>query len=247
MMEHLSYSSISMFLACSESFRRKYIAGEPTFSSPALAFGSAIHGTVQAHLQTGADLLGAWNEQWHEHADDATIDWNGELPEQHFNEGVRMLSDKTILAGIKSICAQYEGGAIERKVELRVPGVPVPVIGYIDVMLKGGIPSDIKTSSKSWTEDRAQNEQQALYYLAALNQAGESVPDGRFKHFIFVKTKKPQFQALEHTHEPREFFLLFQTIQSVWRAIESGSFVKNVGTWKCDPRYCNFFTNCMGK
>lgn len=244
---HLSYSSISMFLTCSESFRRKYIAGEPTFSSPALAFGSAFHGTLQSHLQNGAKLIDTWQSKWAECSADEKIIWNGELPEQHCNEGIRLLSDKTILAGIDSIRAQYEGGAIERKIELRVPGVPVPVIGYIDVFLIGGIPADIKTSNKSWSDDRARSEQQPIFYLAALNQLGESVPNGTFTHFVFVKTKKPQFQEFSHAHSISEIFLLFKQIRSVWSAIEAGNFIENPNSWKCSAKYCDFWKNCRGR
>jgi hypothetical protein len=248
--EHLSYSSISLFLSCSESFRRKYIAKEPTFGSPALVFGSAFHGTLEQHLLTGRTLLEAWSEEWHKASTDETrgqILWNGELPEQHENEGIRMFSDPVILAGIDRVKAQYDGGHIERKIELKVPGVPVPVIGYIDVTLKDGIPADFKTSNKAWSQDRAQGEQQSLFYLAALNQLGETVPDWTFKHFVFIKTKKPQFQEFTHKHSLGEIFGLFKQIRSVWVAIQAGSFVQNTGSWKCSSRWCDFWSNCIGK
>lgn len=250
MIEHLSYSSISLFQSCSEAWRRKYIAKEPTFSSPELAFGTAFHATLEQHLQTGQPVIDLWQEQWQKAATDdsrSPIVWGVEQPEKYHNEGVRMLTHPAILEGIERIGQQYQSGALERKVELRVPGVPVPVIGYIDVMLIGGIPADFKTSSKSWSQDRAQSEQQSLFYLGALNQAGETVPGWAFKHFIFVKTKTPQFQELEHQHTPGEVMGLFVTIQQVWKAIQAESFVKNTGTWKCSSRYCDFYQNCMGK
>lgn len=248
-LEHLSYSSISMFLACSESWRRKYVAKEPTYATPALVFGTAFHGTIEQTLSTGQPAETLWPEQWRRASNDESrskIMWGVETPEQHYNEGVRMLSNQTIQDGIESIRRQYAGGQIERKVELRVPGVPIPVIGYIDVLLSNGMPADFKTSSKSWSEERAQNEQQSLFYLGALNQAGEKTPHWGFKHFIFVKTKKPQFQELEHYHSPAEVMKLFMSIRQVWQAIEAGSFVKNTTSWKCSPKFCDFYSKCMG-
>jgi hypothetical protein len=248
--DHLSYSSISLFQTCSEAWRRKYIAKEPTFSSPELAFGTAFHGTIEQHLNTGQAISELWQEQWQKASTDESrspIVWGAELPEKFCNDGIRMFSHNAIQAGIERIKEQYQGGTLEREVQLKVPGVPVPVIGFIDVLLAGGIPADFKTSSKAWTQDRAQNEQQSLFYLGALNQAGETVPGWWFKHFVFVKTKTPQFQELEHQHSPSEVVGLFITIQQVWKAIEAGSFVKNPGTWKCSPKYCDFYAACMGK
>lgn len=248
--EHLSYSSINLFLSCSEAWRRKYIAKEPTYGSPALVYGTAVHATVQRHLTTGEALLTIWPEEWHKASTDESrgqIVWNGELPEQHHNEGLRLFGYADIAAGIDRVRAQYDGGAIERRVELRVPGIPVPVIGYIDVMLAGGVPGDFKTSNRSWSEDRAQNEQQSLFYLAALNQVGETVPGWRFRHFVFVKTKTPKFQEFEHAHSAAECLQLFSTIRKVWQAIEAESFVENTSSWKCSPKYCDFYANCQGK
>jgi hypothetical protein len=250
MLDHLSYSSISLFLSCSEAWRRKYIANEPTCGSPALVFGSAFHGTLEQHIKTDRPLLDAWSEEWQKASTDETrsqIVWNGELPEQHHNEGIRLFSNTDIQTGIEQIRAQYDGGAIERKIELRVPGVPIPIVGYIDITLRGGIPADFKTSAKSWTEDRAKSEMQSLFYLAALNQVGETVPGWTFKHFVFVKTKKPKFQEFEHSHSVAEVFQLFKMIKGVWDAIEAGSFVENTTTWRCGPKYCDFWQNCQGR
>lgn len=249
MIEHLSYSSISLFQACSEAWRRKYIANEKTYSTPELALGSAFHGTVEKHLETGAALLDTWSEQWRKASTDnsrSPIMWGAETPETYYNEGIRLFSHPAIVTGVELIKSQFNGGNLERKIELMVPGVPIPVIGYIDVILADGVPADFKTSSKSWTMDRAQKEQQSLFYLGALNQAGETVPGWEFVHFVFVKTKTPQFQELRHKHAPAEVFGLFTTIRQVWSAIQAETFVKNTSSWKCSPRWCDFYSKCMG-
>ena len=100
---------------------------------------------------------------------------------------------------------------LSAKVELRVPGVPVPVIGYIDLILEDGTPADLKTSKSSWPEAKATDSLQGLFYLAALNQAGMKT-SGKFTHLIFVKTKEPKVQVLENTHGTKELFFLFEII-----------------------------------
>ena len=252
MIDHLSYSSISAFLSCPAAWRFKYIDKAPTWSTPELVFGTAIHNTVENHIQNGGELLDLWPNHWQSASTDESrgaILWGADTPEQHYNEGIRILGHKDIQAGIAEIKAKFgtPGCYIERKVELRVPGVPVPVIGYIDIITADGVPGDFKTSSKSWSQDRASGSLQTLFYLAALNQAGVSVPDWKFRHYVIVKTKTPQFQVLEHQHNPKQLFFLFTVILEVWKAIESGVFVRNPDGWKCNPKYCDFWKLCRGR
>ncbi len=249
MVEHLSYSSISMYLDCPESWRRKYIQQEPTKKTSSLAFGSAFHGTVERMIQnTQCDWQSIWKEEFNKaFTEDTHLDAD-ETPEQHYNEGLRILSNNEVQSAITAIKPRRDdaGAMIERKVELRVPGVPVPVIGYIDVVLEDGTPADFKTSARSWTQDQANNSLQTLFYIAALNQAGFEV-NWRFKHFVFVKTKTPQVQVLEHSHKPGELFFLFETIKRVWEGISKEYFPLNPTTWRCSEKYCDFYANCRGR
>ena len=241
MMDHLSYSSISMYLACPESWRRKYIAQEHTVTSPALVFGSAIHGAIEKHVTGEGELLDLWPAAWNKAIEGQQIVYGIETPEQHFNEGIRILSNEQIRYNLACLKPgeDDDGWQIERKVELHVPGVPLPIIGYIDIITEDGIPGDFKTSGKSWTADRAANEMQPLFYLAALNQAGWTVPDWKFRHYTIVKTKTPKFETFEITRKPGEIFFLFQMIRQIWNAIEKEVFPVNPTGWKCDPSYCD--------
>ena len=248
-LEHLSYSSISTYLACGESWRRKYLAKEPTYATPALAFGSAFHGTVERMLVSCAKASDLWTEEWRKATAGKEIAWGADTPEQHCNEGLRILSNDQVLTGLSVIKPLIDeaGPAIERRIELRVPGVPIPIIGFIDLITADGVPGDFKTSSRSWTQEQAQNELQSLFYLAALNQAGKPTPGWKFRHYTIVKTKTPKFEMFEHAHKPGELMFLFDLIQRVWQGIERGVFQLNPGSWKCDPRWCDFYAKCRGR
>lgn len=249
MIEHLSYSSISLYLDCPEAWRRKYMLNEPTRKGTALAFGTAWHGLIERMIQTPqSDPAAIWSEEFDKAFGSDIYYELGETREEHCNEGTRILSNGDVLAAIRSIQPGYDdqGALIERKVELRVPGVPVPVIGFIDVILEDGTPADFKTSARSWTDDKAQSSLQTLFYLAALNQAGFKV-NWRFRHFIFVKTKTPQVQVLEHSHRPGELFFLFHLVARVWDAIQKEAFPPNPTGWRCSEKYCDFYSSCRGK
>jgi hypothetical protein len=249
MIDHLSYSSITTFLECGENWRRKYILKEATQPTPALVFGSAFHGAVEAAVTPGntISLNDLWNTNWNKQIEQPVF-WGADTPEQHCNEGLRLLSHKTVTDAISSIKVgtDEQGPKIERKVELHVPGVPVPVIGYIDLILEDGTPADLKTSKMSWSEAKASDSLQGLFYLAALNQAGVDI-NWKFQHCIFVKTKEPKVQILENTHKPAELFFLFEIVKRVWKSIETENFPINPTGWMCDPKYCDFYSNCRGK
>lgn len=247
---HLSYSSISSYLLCGRSWRYKYIDNVPTQTTPSLILGSAFHDTVEKLLSTeGQKPDKAFEESFSAQLErnGEAINWQGETPKSVLADGVRLFQSKTILDGIKTIRPKIDeaGHMLEKKVTLSVPNVPVPIIGFIDIVLEDGTPADFKTAARKWTDDQAQNSLQSLFYLAALQQAGEKI-NWKFEHIVFVKTKEPQFQRIEHQHKPTELFFLFDIIESVWRGIQAGIFIPITDGWKCSPAYCDFWKICKG-
>lgn len=243
--EHLSYSSISSYLSCPWAWKLHYLDKVQTPTATALVFGGAFHNTIEERIKTGVPLLDTWREKWTAQVAQAgEIDWGSDTKESLENEGIRLLSNE----GVAGLVDSLHASEIERYVELRVPNVEVPVIGYIDIITEDGVPGDFKTSARSWTADKAQAEMQPVFYLAALNQdMYTGNPDLLFRHYVFVKTKTPQVQVLEHQHEPRELFWLFGMIQKVWWAIKAGAFPQNPTGWKCSPQYCEYWSMCRGK
>lgn len=244
MIEHLSYSSISTYLMCPANWKFKYIDQLETPTAPELVFGSAFHNTVEAFVvDKTQDITTLWSEKWSKQLIGETVAWDTANPAELHNDGLRILTHKDVLAGILSIQAKQ----IETKVELRVPGVSIPIVGYIDVITSDGIPGDFKTSKSSWSADKALNEVQPLFYLAAMNQMGMATPGWNFRHYIFVKTKTPQYQVIDHVHHPGQLMWLFGMIGKVWKAIEGRHFPENPTGWKCSPNYCEFWSRCRGK
>jgi len=178
----------------------------------------------------------------------AKIAWGAESPEDYQEQGARIIACPDVLKTVQSMTpyADDKGPFVERFVKLQVPGVDIPVIGYVDVMTSDMVPWDIKTSARAWTPDKLTSETQPLFYIAALNQAGYR-PDGTFRHFITTKTKVPQVQVLKEKHSMGEVFWLFDLIQHVWRGITGGVFPPNNTGWKCSAAYCDYWPLCRGK
>lgn len=137
---------------------------------------------------------------------------------------------------------------IEERVSFTVPGVPVPVIGYIDVVTEDGVPCDFKTSSRAWNAAKAHDSLQPTFYVAALAQSGQVVPDGKFRYYIFTKTKNPKAQIIETKRTPGQLFWLLDALRLMWDGVEAGVFLPSgVGSWKCSDRWCEFWDLCRGK
>jgi len=252
--DHLSYSSISTYQMCPRSWRFHYLDKVQTPTSPALIFGSAFHDTVEDYIKTGfagsaeEPLINHWQRNWTAQLEDRDVCWDGDTPEEMCNLGVRMFSDPDTIALVDALQPMVleEQVQIERYIELQVPGVPIPIVGYIDLIEADGIPADFKTSGRSWNQDQADGELQPVFYLAAQNQAGYTLNCGLFRHYVFVKTKKPQIQIWESYRTIGQMFWLFGLIKETWEAISAGAFPPNTTTFKCSPRYCEYWGICRG-
>jgi len=271
MLDHLSYSSINQWHLCPRGWRLKYVDKVQTPSGSALVFGGAFHDTLEAaigalalgHVNSSetAWLLQLWSEKWQAKIAKEQVAWGGGSPEELAALGARMLGNKLEVSGsgpnrvetmpqfLAKIVPMMDGDKpmIERKIELRVPGVPIPVIGYIDIITADGVPGDFKTAAKAWYADKAHEEMQPTYYLAALAQMGMPVPDGKFRYYVFTKAQKPKAQIIETQRSASDMLWLFEVIVETWQAIQAGSFPPNPCTWKCSPQYCGYWQTCGGK
>jgi len=224
-----------------------------------MVFGGAFHDTVEAYIrnvaQTGesAALTEIWRTQWtmklQEQA--TSIAWGDETPEALHAKGDRILQTPEIVQTIDGITPLVSPDGhihIEDFVKMRVSGVPVPVVGYVDIITTDGVPGDFKSTSRAWSQDKAQNELQPLFYLAALEQQGyQGNPEMRFRHYVFTTTEQPIAQIIDTQREPAEIPFLFDLIREVWRGIAAEVFAPNPNTWKCSPVYCEYWTICRGK
>lgn len=255
MIEHLSYSSISTWLMCPRSWRFRYVDKVEMAKSPALVFGSVFHNAIEEYIREKPIiphkvdiLLAHWKLSWEAQLEqNSNVSWD-KTPYEYENLGVTMLSNPETVAIIDNIVPLVgEDGlsVIEKKVELRVPGVPVPVIGYIDVIEGDGVPADLKTSARSWSQKRADGEMQPTFYLAALNQLGHQVV-GQFRYYVFTKGRNPHVEIWDTYRTAADMFWLFGLIGDVWNAIERGAFPPNPTTWKCSPKWCEYWSGCRG-
>lgn len=226
-LKHLSYSSISLFQRCRREWllRYKYNISSPL--TDALPFGTAIHRAIQGGLVSGG-IDDATAENFPATLRQAFAEAKFKSGDAAFNQlsamGQAMLADKTtqvILNGIK-----VSGGEnIERPVSFTVPGVPIPVIGYIDIIDDDGQLYDIKTSKYGWTDEQAIDELQPDFYLVAMDDAGDTRHAGMFNHVILIKSiDAPAGYIITTARALNYRERVYTIVQNTWNAIEAGDF-----------------------
>jgi len=162
---HFSASSASTYLQCPAKWKYRYIDRLPETKSEALEKGTMVHKALERY-------------------------WTGGYgkPEQGIH---RFISAYRRMDGAV-LPEQVEAVELELRAEL--PGVDVPLLGYIDCYTTDGLVVDLKTAGKPWWNGRAVKElQPAMYtYLARandlhvrgfefhvlVNEAGTHVVDG---------------------------------------------------------------------
>lgn len=258
--EHLSYSSLAAYNACARAWRFKYIDRVQVPTAANLAFGSAFHNTIEHYLSDRysgqhVDLPALWHESW-AHQQEQEIAWNGNSADDLAAQGENMVTAKIEVNGAKftnlasfldsldlAIDPHSDTLRMEERVTLNVPGLDVPVIGYVDMIDVHGIPCDFKTAARAWDPAKADTELQPTFYLAALNQAGH--PINKFRYYVFTKGKTPKVQVLETTRTASDMFWLLGALAETWRAIEAMVFPPTgVGSWKCAPDMCDYWKLC---
>ena len=136
---HLSSTRISMFQRCPEQYRRRYILGEKERPGAALVWGGADHEAHEVNFRqkigSGVDLPVADVEVAFAEAFDRRVDemgddvqWGTEKPGELKDAGVLLVG-----AYHRQVSPSVQPTAVEREFSLEIPGVPVPVIGRMDV------------------------------------------------------------------------------------------------------------------
>ncbi len=205
--DHLSYSSTTLYLLCGRAWKYHYIDRIETPTAPALVFGSAFHGMAEHYIANGGELTELWQESWTTQCErESLIDWGVESQSGLDATGQRMAQSKAIAELLDNLRTQYDATnprcAVEKKVTLNVPGVPVPIIGYIDIITADGIPGDLKTAGRMWSDTKASDSMQSLFYLAALNQGALRCRVGHSDTMCSPRRPSPTRECSRSTTSP---------------------------------------------
>jgi hypothetical protein len=66
------------------------------------------------------------------------------------------------------------------------------------------------------------------------------------RYRVFTKSAVPQVQVLETERTGSDITRMLRQVAEVWTAIQAGRFDANTNTWKCSPRWCEYWPVCEG-
>lgn len=194
---YLSASRLKSFLTCRLRFFYEKVLGLKAPASPALQVGKAVHAGLQ-HFNLarwrGGDASSAATQQAYDKAYGELevqdpVDYEGKDRAECIDTGRRVLD-----AYLNSELANDPRRILGVEAYLRrEDGLPLPLVGVLDLVLEGNVPVDFKTvAATPVLEDEAwQNELQLTAYQLLMQDATGEEP-GQGELVYLTKTKAPK-------------------------------------------------------
>ena len=262
----MSPSSLGLLSDCSRLWAARYRDGKASPRTPALLFGSAFDATVEWLLarkwagrwSTAEEVAQQFARCWENEMERSEpVDWDGRPAASFLHDGIALCTAPATLAclrGLDPAPHPDDAGApaLQVRVELNVPGVPVPVVGYVDAILRDGpgrlLLVDFKTARRRWPRGRERKELQARVYLAALWQSGEPFSRLGFRYLVFLPGITPEGCAVQEipvSLNEKDLLMTLSALRRSWQQIKSGVFPGNPHSWHCNES-CVMWDECFG-
>jgi len=242
--EHLSASAILSYCDCSLAFKFGRIDKLPMeFKSDALEFGTCIHRVLEQFYSAkmiGEKMLLKDVHQIYE------TTWTGIAADR---DDIRYSGDndfKSLLMYGKDLLTAWYNKlpddnfnilAIEEAFSCTLPGIPISIIGAMDLVEEDSagtlIITDFKTSGRAYSKDEVDQNQQLTMYQIAAKSSGYADREILLRFDTLIKTKTPKFEQYWTTRSELDERRLIKKAAQVWDGITKGVFVANDQSWKC--------------
>ena len=250
---HLSASSINQYIDCSLAYRFSKVDFIQIESvSDAMVFGSVLHKVVEffhnerkaGEKPTLRGLHKLFEEYWEQSAKD-----NDEI---QYKEGKDF---ESYLAEGKSLLTTYYSSlpddvlqviAVEEAFSYQIQGLPLPIIGAIDLIEEDEsgtvIITDFKTAGRAYSSADIDNSFQLTLYGMAMKANGYHDREILLRFDCLIKTQKPKFEQYYTVRTDDDEKKALRKIMSVWDGISKSVFIANDTSWKCGG--CSYKQHC---
>ena len=250
---HLSASAINDYVDCGLHYKfGKVDRLVPEFTPDALVFGTTIHLVLESYYLLKKDNKILTVKQIHELFEDY---WEKNAKDREnikYAEGTSYQAYQTIGKELLTVWHDklpdddFKVLATEVEFALNIPEVPVPVIGYIDLIEEDNagtiIITDFKSSGRAYSSDEIDKNMQLLIYQMGVKANWYPDREMLLRLDCLIKTKSPKFEQYYTTRGELDERRVIKKIQSVWKGIQSGVFLPNDTSWKC--KNCSYKTAC---
>jgi putative RecB family exonuclease len=225
--KHLSASSIQDWLDCPLLWHGRRVAKWPQAPSVELAMGKAMHAGFEAHHR-GQDAETALMRAWEAEA------VGDQAPPRY---ALHRAFDS--LRAYREYNPRDRRDRPEVRFSFRVAGVPVPIIGVIDLLRSDEL-HEMKTGSRRWwTQKRVDESIQMSVYWLAFRSIFKHWPERGVYH---IAPTQPVFlppYPLETRRTEAQVADAEELIRRVWREMTGGELLA-----KCPAGRCRFAELC---
>jgi putative RecB family exonuclease len=239
---HLSASSIGDYIDCGMLYKFGRVDRLPReFVADAMQFGTVIHKVLAEYYMAKMigdkmmlkDIHESFKIHWHETAEgrDDIQYAKGKDFETLLMNGIDLLTAWYC----KLSDENYRVLAIEEAFSFDIPGIPVGVIGAIDLIEESGdsiVITDFKTTGRAYGRDEIDNNMQMTVYQLAAKANGFADREILLRFDCLIKTMKPKFETYYTVRTEVDEKRLIKKIHQVWDGISKGVFIPNDTSWK---------------
>jgi putative RecB family exonuclease len=243
---HLSASGINEYVDCSLLYRFGRVDRLPIeFIAAELEFGTVIHKVLEEFYRAKMigerrllkDLHELFRALWKKTTAERT---DIQYQEGQSAEMLSMLGVDLMTVWFNKLQEDnFQVIAVEEAFSFNLPGVPVSVIGGVDLLETDDsgalIITDFKTSSRAYSVDEVDRNQQLTVYQMAMKRNGHAGHEILLKFDCLIKTKSPKCEQYYTTRSETDEIRMEKKIRQVWSGISKGIFIPNDTSWKC-PR-----------
>ncbi len=252
----LHATGLESLARCGIAFERRHIFGERIPPSARMLIGTAVDRAVRADMECKKETgkLRPADEIQDAARDTLVAEWEKgvRLIEDDQEEGVDT-RDRALDTSV-SLAALHHGEAapsiqpvhVARKWVLDVDGLPIQVVGEIDIQEADCI-RDTKTSGKSPVKTAADTSLQLTTYALAVRQIDGAIPPKVALDFCVRTPKKGETKlvVLNSARTEQQLNPLMERIAQMSRVIESGVFTPaEIGHWCCTAKWCGYHATC---
>jgi hypothetical protein len=183
--EHLSPSTLNQFIACPAAFVLSKVLKRQSAVGAAAHRGTAVEtGVVHGLLDKGASLADCVKKAQEQFGILTAVSGDSRLEKE------RDAIAGFVEQGLMALKPLGQVASTQQRVELKVDGIEVPIIGYYDLKFTSGALVDLKTTHALPSSPKAPHLKQVAFYMIS-----DNVADGRL---AYVTSKKAAIYPVEN-------------------------------------------------
>jgi hypothetical protein len=258
-----SISRLELLSLCGEAFRRRYLEGEDTPSTPALARGRAVHRVAQLTHERQMLAIQQAKETpasrkianylavmgWDEARDIAAGEYARSVATAIIIEGQGAELDNAVTMA-EGYCRRWacevEPEQVEQKIEVRPQGTDVTLVGVVDLVDGAGGRAivDLKTAKRPRQGEAASSLQLTAYHSLLWAQGGSPIRTVRLDYIWRGRGGVMVTRDLAKRCEA-DVGMFAERVNAAVRQVEAGTYLPAAsGCWLCRPKWCGYWATC---